>query len=815
MSLENVQGQVNSQDVNLGNVSTSNDVLSAGAEELARGRRAGFSDEETLGVLSRRRRHQRPNRLNNEEVAQAQQRYSSITSADGTQMPSELDSALRSLLNSEVQITQDGGERDQSVIDAYYGRDENEFTAWDKNRGTYQDIYIPDGQVTPDALRDQALLRSWGLQKVKTGTEEVLDRRGRAVTNQDGEVIIRNTYDLENVNETQAGQGWQGGGGKAAAAAVERLDGTRTGSQFSDAEVAERLRRMYGDNIPAPVQAKLRENLRRTADPSAAKAVESFMGRRAVQRADRNFSPEAKAISDQRAARDAVTPTTQTSEGAAILRGIMSGQAGVDAIEYLPGSLTKTYQDPEGGITIATNTGAEPEHIFGARPQAVIQSEEAVEIARALGDDVSAYVDLGTGEGVQGVTPARLQTNMPNTSQQVNAPVTTAASWVASNLKDGKTGDVLADTNISQITADFSRRVESAAPGYRSRPVRTVEDFSEQIGRVITARQAAGQNFYEPAFDDRGQPIYTRAGRQKQNKVAEPGVADVLRQLRMSSGEQGQLANALYTMQTSGMSPRPVDSFSPGVTVNTGSMFGEKLDLGIAPRDSQRAAFARANDETAQRPQIGAIRERDEFGGVVREEPPLTRAVMKGRTPDEAVATYKAQRAKNKQPVDPVYAEKIRRENESLRRDQANLEENNAVKRIMRQAGGDTDPRIQAEAQYIQESKKGPAPRFNFDAVPQERTGYQQRVDSMGIEPEFAERSPINGANAVTPPGGQTEAVAPDPVVSSMRREIAARVDQKRAKRRRDIGGYGAAGAGLAALTSALVGAGQPEEERY
>ena len=57
------------------------------------------------------------------------------------------------------------------------------------------------------------------------------------------------------------------------------------------------------------------------------------------------------------------------------------------------------------------------------------------------------------------------------------------------------------------------------------------------------------------------------------------------------------------------------------------------LTLGVAGRDTQRAAFARANDEDAQKPQIGAIRERDEFGGVTREEPPLKRAVMKGRTP--------------------------------------------------------------------------------------------------------------------------------------------------------------------------------------
>ena len=694
-SLENVQGANNSQDINLAGASPSNDPIQVGADALARGRAAGFTDDETLGVLSRRRRHQRPLRTDNREAAQAAQRFATITAADGTPMPQELERGVRSVPNDRVQFNLDGGERDQSVEDAYYGRDENEFSRYNKYTGEYEDVYVRDGLKTPDDLRDEAILRAYGIRKRKTGEEEVLDKRGRAVTNQQGEVMFRSTYDFENTTETTAGQGWQQGGGRAAAAAIERLDGKRTGSQFTEAEVAERLRRMYGDNIPAPVAAKLRENLRRTADPQQGKAVEAFFGRRAVQNSARNFSPAAKAISDARAARDASA-------------AIVSGQAGVDEIEYLPGSLTRTYQDPDGGITIPTQM-AEPDSIFGARPQAVVLNEDAVEIARALGDDVSAYVDVATGEGVEGITPSRLQTNLPNTSQQVNAPVTTAASWVAQNLSEGKTGDVLRDTNMSQITADFSRRVEANAPGYRSRPVRTVEDFATQIQRVIDARSKAGKNFYEPAFDEQGQPIRTKAGRQKQTKVTDPGIADVLRLLRMTSGEQGQLANALYSMGVAGANSRPVSSFSPGVTVNTGSMFGEKTDIGIAGRDTQRAAFARGRSEVfdedegyidltdAQRPQIGAVRERDEFGGVVREEPPLKRAVMKGRTPDEAVATYKAQRKKNNQPVDPVYAEKIRRENASLRADQAKLEEDRAVAKASEGHKRWDAPRAEAE----------------------------------------------------------------------------------------------------------------------
>ena len=829
-SLENVQGANSSQDVNLAGVSPSNDPLQVGADALARGRAAGFSDEETLGVLSRRRRHQQPVRMTNREIRETKQRFATITDKNGSQMPAELERGVRSLPNEQVQFNLDQGERDQSEQDAYYGRDENEFTRWNKDRGAFEDVYIKDGLVTPDDLRDQALLRAYGLKKrAKVSNnqvvkEPVLDRRGKAIRNQDGEVIMRNTYDIENVNETQSGQGWVGGGGGAANDAYKQL------------QVAIELGKITPEEA-----APLMERLRRTADPQYAKHIENYMGRRTVQRDSKRFSPAAKAISDARAARDASA-------------AIVSGQAGVDDANYIPGSLTKWNVDPETGTTIRT-LRAEPDSIFGARPQAVQLSGDSAEIARALGDDVSGYVDIATGEGVEGVTPSRLQTNLPNTSQQVNAPVTAAASWAASNIKEGKTGDVLADTNISQITADFSRRVEANAPGYRSRPVRTFDDFAVQIQRVIDGRAAAGKNFYEPAYDEQGQPIRLKSGRQKQNKVTDPGIPDVLRLLRMTSGEQGELANALYTMGMAGESARPVTAFSDGVKVTTGSMFGEKLDVGVAGRDTQRAAFAKAgirpdapefDDDgflidygDAQRPQIGAIRERDEFGGVTREEPPLKRAVMKGRSPDEAVATYAAQRKKNKQPVDPVYAEKIRSENASLRADQAATEEDQAVKRIIQKSGSGPVPARQTQDEeffstpinkYNGSYRKGPdvsGALVSLRRPTQESAAGTTQYydpgpnDEFDVASRFAERTPAAGFNAVTPPEGQTESTPADKAIrfASERRNQAKTSDKRKSimdrlsTRNVRIGGGAAVGAGL--LAALGINASREEEEQY
>ena len=126
------------------------------------------------------------------------------------------------------------------------------------------------------------------------------------------------------------------------------------------------------------------DRLRRTSDPGYAKYVEAFQGRRAVQSSGEAFSSAMRAISDAVAAREA---------GGLVV----SGQAGVDEIPYIPGALTSAKTPADAGIGIKTKR-SESDARFARRPMAVPLNEDSVEIARALGDDVSGYVDMGTGE---------------------------------------------------------------------------------------------------------------------------------------------------------------------------------------------------------------------------------------------------------------------------------------------------------------------------------------------------------------------------------------------------------------------------------
>ena len=709
-SLEQNQGLHNTQITSASNVSPSNDPnqqMIDGAEQLARGRAAGWSDEETLGVLSRRRLHQHPIRLSEADKQEAQRYWEeqlAQTPAEDKGFGTEEPYGQRSLLNDNVQFEQDNRERDQSGIQEYSkdldtriseqakarriskkgGRDTNRFFVTDPKTRETSEVYIDDGQKTPEGLREQALASDFGLTAVKKGQVQKTGRNGAPVFNQDGTPVMRNDYDFENsYNETAAGQGGSSNIGRWSAEQLALLEmGKTVDSRYGDAELAERRRRVFGDEptlIPDAQLERLKLRLRQTADPALAKRVEAMEGKLAVARGP-VFTPEARAISDQAAAEEAA----RLSAGRQV--EIVRGQAGLRNVPYIPGALTSAKTPVDVGIATRA-LRAEADARFARRPMAVPLNEEAVEIARSLGDDVSGYVDMGTGESIPtAVTSSRVSTNIPNTSQQLNAPVTTAASWVAANLKEGKTGDLLADTNISQSTAEFSRRVEAAAPGYRTKPVRTIDDLSTAVQRVIDTRREAGKNFYLKGEDGK-------------NRKVEPSIESVMQLLRLTGGQQSELANALYTTSIASNGPRRVDSFSDGVNVTTGSMFGEKLDLATAGRDSTRAAFARLADEVvdevtgerisneaAQMPIIGAINERDESGAIVRGEPRPTRQVIKGRTPAEALKVYAAQRRKKGEKPSRARAREIYRQNASLRRDQEKTEIMNSLRELNRQS---------------------------------------------------------------------------------------------------------------------------------
>jgi hypothetical protein len=232
---------------------------------------------------------------------------------------------------------------------------------------------------------------------------------------------------------------------------------------------------------------------------------------------------------------------------------------------------------------------------------------------------------------------------------------------------------------------------------------------------------------------------------------------------------------------------------SPGVSLSTGGVPGSnRIDYAKPKSSTQRAAFARAESQGAQEPFIGAI----------GEEPRTTRQVSKGRTPEQVEQVMREYAAKKGEQVDPIKLEQYKRDNASLRADQAQLEENSAVKRVIREADMPMSPsqeRAYRGAQYPANTSGG-------------SSGVGTRPTAVAAAPEPQRGEPM-------PQSMRKELMSlPGPVRDAsdqLKTEIAARVDQKRRGRRNNIlkaGGLFAGGVGIGAGIDAYNGS---REEQY
>ena len=344
----------------------------------------------------------------------------------------------------------------------------------------------------------------------------------------------------------------------------------------------------------------------------------------------------------------------------------------------------------------------EPGQGFG---NAVPLNEESIAIARALGGDVSGYVDADTGIAIPTADrQANAPSNIPNSSNELNAPqLTDSQKFIADRMFDAgsDTGSGLRQVNLVQASSDFSRRVNGFAPSYRTQPVRDVASFENAVQTVIDAGQAQGKKFY-----------LRNPETGKNERSLNPGVHEALQMLRMSEPEKADLANALFQLQSLKTSQNDgavgpgsnkalffanmadqMTGVSPGVSLSTGGVPGSnRIDYAKPKSSTQRAAFARAESQGAQEPFIGAI----------GEEPRTTRQVSKGRTPEQVEQVMREYAAKKGEQVDPVRLEKYKRDNASLRADQARTEENAATRELMRRSeSGPLPPRQAEDAQFM------------------------------------------------------------------------------------------------------------------
>ena len=721
-----------------------NELLRKGAQVEGLAREFGLNEEEKMALASRLGRSQRQQNRTNREISEFNQRRGTIS----TELPPIEVDGTRTVSPQEADLLASGGERTQDELQNFGGfdpntgrtkdygaaaeeqanartgkRDPNVFTRFDRNLGRQVEVYVPEGKPTPDEFRDYEMLRSYGLKSVKTGEEPVLNRRGEPVFNQQGEQIMRNTYDAENIL-TETGKSQRGPLADAHQRIIQALEAGKITMETQTED---------GRSV-ADILGRLEEDM----DPSLGIKAEKALTAEMVRRDAEKVNPDAKARNERRA------------------------RATRNVLARFPS-------------TTGNNLAAIPDPGDNMR-QAVPLNEESIEIARALGGDVSGYVDADTGIPIPTAErQANAPSNIPNSSNELNAPqLTDAQRFIADRMFDSgsETGSGLRQVNLVQATSDFSRRVQGFAPNYRTQPVRDVASFENAVQTVIDAGQAQNKKFY-----------LRNPETGKNERSLNPGVHEALQMLRMSEPEKADLANALFQLQSlkTSQSDRQLGpgsnkalffanmadqmtGLSPGVSLNTGGVPGSnRIDYAKPKSSTQRAAFARAESQDAQEPFIGAI----------GEEPRTTRQVSKGRTPEQVEQVMRQYAAKKGEAVDPIKLEQYKRENASLRADQAKLEEDRANRRTMLQADMPMTPvqkRAYDAAQYPADTSGG-------------SSGGGNRPTAVAASPEPQRGGPM-------PQSMRAELMALQSMKDAndrLKREIVSRVFDKRRDRRNKI----------------------------
>ena len=135
--------------------------------------------------------------------------------------------------------------------------------------------------------------------------------------------------------------------------------------------------------------------------------------------------------------------------------------------------------------------------------------------------------------------------NTPGTKNALNVPeFTPGQEWVGANRPNmGSPGGMsfgMPQVNIKQEIGQFGDRMRAMGMGMEGfgNP-RSIPEFEAAIKSVLARGQAAGKTFYRLDADT-GKPVV----------VQDPGIDDVLYQMRYTANEKQALANALLQMDT-------------------------------------------------------------------------------------------------------------------------------------------------------------------------------------------------------------------------------------------------------------------------
>ena len=155
--------------------------------------------------------------------------------------------------------------------------------------------------------------------------------------------------------------------------------------------------------------------------------------------------------------------------------------------------------------------------------------------------------------------------NTPNTQQLLNAPgPQSATDWVKANLpaprEGGRVFNDYPQVDISLQTTNFAnklRELNGYGLGNVSGNIRSVAELQKVVD-FVTRRSA-----------EMGKPLFIQDEQGRNRRSQNPGTQEVMQLLRLSQGEQQQLANALFRLRPSEPgATKVVSGLTKGITFN-------------------------------------------------------------------------------------------------------------------------------------------------------------------------------------------------------------------------------------------------------
>lgn len=440
----------------------------------------------------------------------------------------------------------------------------------EQERGKPQQVegLVPVGQPIPSDLREAAILQDMRLARPERNNNVPYKKgkdgkRRRVFARKDRESGVLKEFKVGRDGPDAPFRNDIGNGGAHENAFVRLVQAVERGEvQLDDPVEFEKYapypRRNVGEVLERMgLQEFPEQNIRNEKEAALGLFQDDRMGRRKeARRKLREIAIERKAAGNplsKTEAKELLQNLAYPKDNQDVIAGELAERLRADNPNYN----REMREQNIGRIAEVKLLGGAKDVDKGGNVQRIVMGQE---IDRPFAEPIVKAVAEGPGfkkpeiVGYRGLVDGQMQelgeANFSDSSNSLNAPIQGRGQiWAAENVRPmgREGGGTFGPNNIDLVGP--GRAFMAAAKGQfdlsdLADDIRSPGEFEAVIDRIIEAKAASGKPFMAPAEGD-----FAPGVKRPQVAVENPGVQDVIRQLRLPIQEQGKLADAIDMMR--------------------------------------------------------------------------------------------------------------------------------------------------------------------------------------------------------------------------------------------------------------------------